>query len=634
MLLLVFSILFTSSIKYVHSQETDEEQVFIFRQWVPFDTSATPLTWNYNSGFIGNYWSMLNDIGASLYQKYAPDSGPDHDFITQLAAELPVISDDGLTYTVTLKEGLKFSNGHKLTSEDVVFSYNLYLTPAISQQRYFPIIDTIGSNSSISALDALTIQFEYLEDSVYNFEILSGYPIFESTETYRNKYNNCVEGMVNDCIFTFSGDDVFTGAGPFMIDSFDFDNHEFQLVKNPFYHDNEVWADRIILQGNWGGNFDVGFNATEVAEDEVADLIGIPFNPALLDEWEKPHPYVLHKWPHAQVLQIVLNFQHTIFGSGVDIPFGVDAVSDNDVIQARYVRTALSYLMDRDYMSNEVWGRAGIPTNSLIPRTAVGYNESQEVYQFSLESAKLNLERAGFDYSDITDANGDGDYADENDTRFFDFTLNNLFDRPDRAQYIEYVAPLFAKVGIGLNTQPDNPGQHIWWGNKTLIPTYEEGGFDAVMFVLNHDQPYTMGSLYSSTGLCDVDDPNLRCWNIGGYENPVLDSLISQFDNEGNYAIRTNLLPQIQALMSEDLPAIPIAFGNSPGPRKNDLIMPDAKYSDSNLIRGELIRKEGWIDPRTASEDEAGIDTAQIFVISGGIVAIGAGVFLIQRYKK
>ena len=51
---------------------------------------------------------------------------PDEDaseIIPQLATEWSV-SDDGLTYTFTLREDVVFSSGNPLTAEDVVFSFN------------------------------------------------------------------------------------------------------------------------------------------------------------------------------------------------------------------------------------------------------------------------------------------------------------------------------------------------------------------------------------------------------------------------------------------------------------------------------------------------------------------------------
>ena len=49
--------------------------------------------------------------------------------VRPLLAEKVAISDDGLTYTFTLRKGVKFHNGAELTSADVVWSWNRYMDP-------------------------------------------------------------------------------------------------------------------------------------------------------------------------------------------------------------------------------------------------------------------------------------------------------------------------------------------------------------------------------------------------------------------------------------------------------------------------------------------------------------------------
>lgn len=80
----------------------------------------------------------------------------DGTFIPLLAAELPKIS-DGTTYTFKLRDGVKFTDGHPLTSEDVVWTYNLSLLP---EYKAFPSSrrgDFETYVESISAPDPLTV---------------------------------------------------------------------------------------------------------------------------------------------------------------------------------------------------------------------------------------------------------------------------------------------------------------------------------------------------------------------------------------------------------------------------------------------------------------------------------------------
>jgi len=64
--------------------------------------------------------NIYNNTGETLVS-YPPGSAQ---IAPQLAKSMPEISDDGLTYTFELREGVTFHDGSKMTSEDVKFSLN------------------------------------------------------------------------------------------------------------------------------------------------------------------------------------------------------------------------------------------------------------------------------------------------------------------------------------------------------------------------------------------------------------------------------------------------------------------------------------------------------------------------------
>jgi peptide/nickel transport system substrate-binding protein len=56
--------------------------------------------------------------------------GPDGTMVPDVAVALPKISDDGLDYTFELRRDVRFHNGDRLTAEDVLYSYEQYLSTA------------------------------------------------------------------------------------------------------------------------------------------------------------------------------------------------------------------------------------------------------------------------------------------------------------------------------------------------------------------------------------------------------------------------------------------------------------------------------------------------------------------------
>ena len=73
-----------------------------------------------------DWWSA----GGLLFNRlYAYD--PANEFFPDLAAELPGMSEDGLVYTIPLRQGVKFHNGREMVADDVAFSLAWQLWPDV-----------------------------------------------------------------------------------------------------------------------------------------------------------------------------------------------------------------------------------------------------------------------------------------------------------------------------------------------------------------------------------------------------------------------------------------------------------------------------------------------------------------------
>jgi ABC-type transport system substrate-binding protein len=78
--------------------------------------------------------------------------------IPLLAAALPTVSDDGLTWTVRLRTGIHFQDGSLLTAADVAFSFQLLASPACAQSPDL-CAAVAGALDSVEASDATTVVF-------------------------------------------------------------------------------------------------------------------------------------------------------------------------------------------------------------------------------------------------------------------------------------------------------------------------------------------------------------------------------------------------------------------------------------------------------------------------------------------
>ncbi len=72
-----------------------------------------------NDAYATHDWEIIKNTGIAL-MSYTPGTT---DLVPGAAADFPVVSDDGLSYTFTLKEGLTFADGTPLTAQDYVYSW-------------------------------------------------------------------------------------------------------------------------------------------------------------------------------------------------------------------------------------------------------------------------------------------------------------------------------------------------------------------------------------------------------------------------------------------------------------------------------------------------------------------------------
>lgn len=72
-----------------------------------------------------------------------------------LAAELPQISEDGLTYTVKLKDTIKWSDGQPITADDIVYT----VQTAINPETGSPLISSLDKVKTVEKVDDHTVKF-------------------------------------------------------------------------------------------------------------------------------------------------------------------------------------------------------------------------------------------------------------------------------------------------------------------------------------------------------------------------------------------------------------------------------------------------------------------------------------------
>lgn len=115
------------------------------------------------------------------------------DLIPMLATSLPVISEDGLEYTVSLRQGIQFSDGSELTADDVKWSVdrarslgNFLINDFLKDSDD----NNFADDDAVQVIDQYTVKFVLQEPTSYFLSILATPPYFPiSNECYAQTWD-------------------------------------------------------------------------------------------------------------------------------------------------------------------------------------------------------------------------------------------------------------------------------------------------------------------------------------------------------------------------------------------------------------------------------------------------------------
>jgi peptide/nickel transport system substrate-binding protein len=115
----------------------------------------------------------------------------DGTLVPEIAAELPEISSDGLTYTFKIKEGLKFADGSVLDAEDVVTTFETIRKPEVGSgyASSFGFVDTIKAVDPLTVEVTLISPYSYFEHRMAMVPIISADTEFVLNDTYARTSN-------------------------------------------------------------------------------------------------------------------------------------------------------------------------------------------------------------------------------------------------------------------------------------------------------------------------------------------------------------------------------------------------------------------------------------------------------------
>jgi len=438
-------------------------------------------------------------------------------------------SEDGLTWTFTMRDGLKWSDGTDLNAKDFEYSFKRMVDPntaapyaetclgmidGFEEAAGFP--DADGNPTAEPNPDALNVK---ASDDGKTLTIVLSYPCsyFDKMAAFATM------SPVQQATVEANGDawctspDTFVSNGPYMITDW-------------------TPSERIVLTKN--PNYVGGWDSSKIVSDTITLLL-LEDSSASYAAYNSGEAQLIKDVPTDEIPSLTKAEDGGDFY--VDTILGTYYVSLNlqrDAFKDAKVRKALSLAIDRDYVANTIMQGTYSAADSIVGPGIVdesGYFHDNgnapyisADYEANLAEAKKLLEEAGY-------PNGEGYPTIEYSTN----------DAGYHVPLAEYLQQAWGDLGITLTINK------MEWSSFT--PARRAGEYDVARngWVMDYNDPSNMLDLFCS------GNGN----NDGKYANPEFDAAIDA-SRVADSAEHFAQLHKAEDILMEDMGCLPIAYYN------------------------------------------------------------------------
>ena len=438
-------------------------------------------------------------------------------------------SEDGLTWTFTMRDGLKWSDGTDLNAKDFEYSFKRMVDPntaapyaetclgmidGFEEAAGFP--DADGNPTAEPNPDALNVK---ASDDGKTLTIVLSYPCsyFDKMAAFATM------SPVQQATVEANGDawctspDTFVSNGPYMITDW-------------------TPSERIVLTKN--PNYVGGWDSSKIVSDTITLLL-LEDSSASFAAYNSGEAVLIKDVPTDEIPSLTKAEDGGDFY--VDTILGTYYVSLNlqrDAFKDAKVRKALSLAIDRDYVANTIMQGTYSAADSIVGPGIVdesGYFHDNgnapyisADYEANLAEAKKLLEEAGY-------PNGEGYPTIEYSTN----------DAGYHVPLAEYLQQAWGDLGITLTINK------MEWSSFT--PARRAGEYDVARngWVMDYNDPSNMLDLFCS------GNGN----NDGKYANPDFDAAIDA-SRVADSAEHFAQLHKAEDILMEDMGCLPIAYYN------------------------------------------------------------------------
>lgn len=415
------------------------------------------------------------------------------------------VSEDGLTYTFHLREGLKWSDGSALTANDFVYSWNRAIQPetAADYEYMFDVIEGYDEKSlNVTATDDLTLVVQLKANTPY-FTELCAFPAYFPVQ------QATVEGAGESWATDPS---TYVCNGPYKLVEWAHDSYM-------LYEQNENYWDVANL-----GPKQIKFVLMEDANSQ-------------LSAYETGEVVFIDDCPTDEIAAQKENSDFYLEGQlGT---YYASYNTQNEYLSNPLVRKALTLAIDRNYICEQI-GQAGQqPAGAFVATGLTDADPTKEFrevggdyfdpmdYEGNVELAKKALEEAGY-------PNGEG-------LPTFNYLTNDSAGHVDIAEALQN---MWKEIGVNINIDTQE------W--STFLNTRKNGEYD----------------IARNGWLGDYNDPIsfLDMWITGGgnndaqWSNAEYDALIKEVKSSSDQAVRMADMHKAEDIIFDEWMLCPLYY--------------------------------------------------------------------------
>ncbi len=290
-------------------------------------------------------------------------------------AEKVEVSEDNMTFTITLRDDVKWHDGEAFDAGDVVFSIRTALRAGIINSIFTNAFTKIDGGEAYKAMESDELPGVTSEGNVVTIHLSSPYGAFLNVLAQ----------------FAIYPEHLLRDADPATIHNNEFWEHP--IGTGPYRVGDVVWNDYAILE-----RFDDYYGAKPQIErikmSNISDTI-VACMAGEVDYFSTNSADILSQVAEIDGYKIypvdIFFMRYFIFN--INPPEG-----ENSKVSDVRIRKALMYALDRETIVSSLFPSATL-TDTFVPSGMEDYWSDAEHYEYNPELAKQLLEEAGFDFS-------------------------------------------------------------------------------------------------------------------------------------------------------------------------------------------------------------------------------------------